>query len=241
MFLQSVVGHFSLTTLFWSTVGSSASLSLSPVFPVFVYSTLGTWLFWPQTGPGLSVPFPSSLLLCPCDPILPPLPFTYCYVGVTSSASPALSVDPPSTCGAVALQLFVSLFLLCLVVLSLLCILAFFLLLFLSGLKSGWSAPPSSLRSLSSFSFCHSRVWCLVFLAADWSRISSATLSCSSHSTCSPFLSWWFLSTLAPVWYLWPQTGQGYHFAGPSSPPSPCFAPSTVSGRRLVRGCCSST
>ena len=38
--------------------------------------------------------------------------------------------------------------------------------------------------------------------------------------------------TSVPVWYFWPQTGQGYHSAG--SPQS--FQPGTVSGRRLVQG-----
>jgi len=92
----------------------------------------------------------------------------------------------PSTCGAVALQLFVSFS----------CVVWWFCLSFafwpslslccFCSASSLGGLLPSSLRSVL-FSFCHSRVLCLVFLAADWSRISSATLSCSSHSTCSPF------------------------------------------------------
>ena len=89
--------------------------------------------------------------------------------------------------------------------------------------------PPPALRS--------PWVLCLVFLAVDWSRISSATLTSPLFcllrcSPSAPLPSRYFFAKSVPVWYFWPQTGQGYHSAG--SPQS--FQSGTVSGRRLVQG-----
>ena len=66
-------------------------------------------------------------------------------------------------------------------------------------------------------------------------RISSATLTSlfllfrlPSLARPSHFSSF----NIVPVWYFWPQTGQGYHSAGSSL----SFQLGTVSGRRLVQG-----
>ena len=108
--------------------------------------------------------------------------------------------------------------------------------LFVSVLSLGCLFSPPSPWPLLALRF--PRVLCLVFLAVDWSRISSTALTPPSlwfaalFSYCPPSLSLLPCLTSVPVWYFWPQTGQGYHTAGPPTP----FPPGTVSGRRLVQG-----
>ena len=189
---------------------------------------------------------PLQLFHC-CPLVLETLPSSFGLSpigteGVTLLASPAFPVDLPSTLSAVALRLFG--FLSCFVGASVspYCLGLFSPRCCFCPVTGPGGLLPSSPSGLCPL-FVSVPLGCCAwsFWPQTGPDFQRHPLFLLSFHLLFPSLSCFFLLTSAPVWYLWPQTGQGYHFAGPSVLPAPLFEPSTVSGRRLVRGCCFST
>ena len=167
-------------------------------------------------------------LACPLTLLIPPLPFADFCLRRDHFGSAFLDLSFFSS--SCALWWWCVLFFPCLWLL-LLCFSCCFGSVFDLSFLSPSSYPLPAL--------CSPRVLCLVFLAVDWSRISSATLtsplclSAALFSFCSSSLSL-LLCKKCPSVVLLAADWSGYHSTGSPQP----FQSGTVSGRRLVQGCC---